>query len=70
MVPNKMVWEKIESDTSGTMYRSRTPTGWLVYEINNVLHTAHDVPLQSGYEWRSAMTFVPDPEGVWLKEIK
>lgn len=61
-------WEKIESDLTGCMYRTKTPTGWLIYEQHDVLHTRGDDALQSGYEWRSAMTFVPDPEHLWLKE--
>mgnify|MGYP001257168548 CR=1 FL=1 len=49
---NLAIWEKLQSPPGGDhFYRTRTPTGWLVYG--------------DGYEALS-LTFVPDPEHKWL----
>lgn len=63
---NKLKWEKVEDG----MYRSRTPTGWLVRECGEVAHIGPELNeyVTTGYDWRVAMVFVPDPDGVWLKE--
>ena len=63
-----IVWENVPGDQKG-LQRSRTPTGWLVREYQDVMHpNLHDYVLMSnGYDWRVALTFVPDPEHVWLK---
>ena len=49
---NPAIWEKLQSAPGGDdFFRTRTPTGWLVYG--------------DGYESLS-LTFVPDPEHKWL----
>jgi hypothetical protein len=61
------IWVPIPG--TGTAERTRTPTGWLVREVSEVSHIGSDQHeyITSGYDWRVAMTFVPDPDGVWLK---
>lgn len=58
-------WEKIDDG----MHRSRTPTGWLVRECVEVCHinSGNQEYITSGYDWRTSITFVPDPDEVWLK---
>lgn len=65
-----MEWEIIKDALCpGVIQRSRTPTGWLVREYLDVCHinTGNGEYNTTGYDWRVALTFVPDPEGVWLK---
>ena len=59
-------WETIDAFVS----RARTPTGWLVRQYADVCHIGADQNeyITSGYDWRVSLTFVPDPDGVWLKE--
>lgn len=64
--PTKVVWEKI----GGEIYRSKTPTGWLVREQCDVFHPDGFNGNSIGWDWRVALTFVPDPEHVWLKETE
>jgi hypothetical protein len=64
-----IVWEKIgQGPQAGILERSRTPTGWLVRETQEVVQPSAASPLDSGYQWRVSLTFVPDPEHVWLKQ--
>lgn len=64
-----LVWEEVETPSHlGYMWRSRTPTGWLVRETQDVTHHIPDRGLDSGYDWRVSLTFVPDPDGLWLAE--
>ena len=67
---NAIKWEKIEDEHAGQMYRTATPTGWLVYRVDDVLHDVYGRGLESNFEWRSALTFVPDPEHIWLVPAK
>lgn len=48
--------------------RLRTPTGWLVSDTQDCAHIGKDLNeyITTGYDWRVALTFVPDPDGVWL----
>lgn len=59
-------WEKVEDG----MYRTRTPSGWLVRESSEVAHIGNDKNeyITTGYDWRVSLTFVPDPDGLWLLE--
>ena len=46
--------------------RARIFNGWLVKVIEDVHVSLHeDMRPQSGYEWRVAMCFVPDPYHSW-----
>lgn len=51
-------WEQLEQDHAGYIYRARVPGGWLVKEV---LTDCRD----SGYEWRSSLVFIPDPDRTW-----
>lgn len=64
----ELAWEPITKD--GMLMRMRTPTGWLVREILECAHIGNDKNeyITTGYDWRVAMTFVPDPDGVWLAD--
>lgn len=60
-------WEALPGSDSN-IARARTPTGWLVREILECAHIGADQNeyITTGYDWRVAMTFVPDPDGLWL----
>lgn len=60
-------WEAVLKE-AGNIQRLRTPTGWLVREIMECAHIGADQNeyVTTGYDWRTAMAFVPDPDGVWL----
>ena len=58
----KSLWENIDSDTA----RLKVPGGWLVRYDNEVVEIVHGEELQSGYQWRSSMNFVPDPNHDWV----
>jgi hypothetical protein len=64
-----VVWESVLAN-AGNIQRTRTPTGWLVREILECAHIGTDQNeyVTTGYDWRVALTFVPDPDGVWLVE--
>lgn len=68
MPDTTVVWESLSKD--GSLARSRTPTGWLVRECLEVAHVGHDKNeyITTGYDWRVALTFVPDPDGTWLTQ--
>lgn len=66
-----LIWNVIEQNTGGTLYRAKVPNGWLVKEVNNVYINMQDGsnPLTNdGYEWTSSITFVPDPDDEWFIE--
>lgn len=60
-------WERI-SEKDASFSRLRVPTGWLVREINECAHIGNDKNeyITTGYDWRVALAFVPDPDGAWL----
>ena len=60
-------WETVANNLGGSVNRTRTPTGWLVYITEDKL-TVWDSTPTTGHEWTGALTFVPDPEGIWLLE--
>lgn len=65
-------WEIIPQNTAGTLQRVKVPNGWLVREVQDV-HLdlgGHFKPIlsNSGYEWTSSITFVPDPNWEWKIE--
>lgn len=65
------VWENIPG-VGSFVQRTRTPTGWLVREVLEVAHVGPDLNeyVTTGYDWRVAMVFVPDPDGLWLAAPK
>jgi hypothetical protein len=61
----ELVWESIDS-TMGLFYRTKTFGGWLVMSEAEVMEHVYD-RWQSGYNWRTALVFVPDPNHEWAK---
>lgn len=56
----KLVWEDIDDQTK----RAKVFGGWLVLLHEDVVtHRGEDT--QTGWDWRPAMTFVPDPKHQW-----
>jgi hypothetical protein len=58
-----MKWEQIDNYTK----RARIPNrGWLVVYVEDVMtYLGPDAPNQTGYEYRPAMCFIPDPHKHW-----
>lgn len=65
----KIIWETLEESHAGFMYRTKVPGGWIVKHVMDVRS-----PMPDGYggqeyrdnaEWRSSITFVPDPNNNW-----
>ncbi|RLG55660.1 MAG: hypothetical protein DRN95_07635 [Candidatus Hydrothermarchaeota archaeon] len=58
-------WEKI--DDNGFEWRAAVPGGWIIKVLDYVVHF-NDGQRRDGYDWRPAMTFLPDPEHNWGKK--
>lgn len=57
-----MEWEDIDN----THCRTKIFGGWIVKSLTDVHVSFHnDMTPQTGYEWREAMVFVPDPKHEW-----
>ena len=64
----KLEWEDMESNF-GDVQRAKVFGGWLVKSVQDVFISLHeDQRPQTGYEWREAMVFVPDPKHEWENE--
>src|SRR5215213_5758267 len=76
---DKQVWEEVPQNHAGYLYRLKVPGGWIVKETHDV---SRQRPMSyntdngsrytewenvEGFEWRSTMCFVPDPEYKWLQ---
>lgn len=59
-------WEMI--DSAGTLFRLSVPGGWLVKHMETVLTEMINHELQTGYEWRTSIAFVPDENHEWRVE--
>lgn len=59
-----MNWEQIDA------YHQRAEVfgGWLVKAYEDVEHYIPDQGLRSGWDWRVAMVFIPDPAHEWVLE--
>lgn len=61
-----MVWEDIPSNRSGYYSRSKILGGWLVQVTEDVSHDRQvGRGMESGYDWRTSICFVPDPDHEW-----
>ena len=60
-----LIWEEIPHDNG--FYLRRTPIfgGWLVSMISDVITANENYASPQGNEWRSSITFVPDPDHAW-----
>ena len=63
----EVVWEEI--DRAFTLLRARVPGGWLVVSVDEVSELAPNGRAY-GFEWRTAPTFVPDPEHSWVAKVQ
>ena len=54
-------WHHIDKNTA----RAWVAGGWIVRYDNDVMSNVPDQGMMDGYEWRSSMVFVPDPEHKW-----
>lgn len=65
----ELVWEAVKTNHD-TLYRAKVFGGWLVRVDNDVIsNPTGDMGMgSSGYEWRTALTFIPDVNHEWGKE--
>jgi hypothetical protein len=61
----QLKWEEIKQDRAFYLYKAKVPGGWLVACTDDVLDQSEQLFHQSGWEWRTSITYVPDPLGVW-----
>ena len=59
-----MVWEDIDNYHR----RAKVFGGWIVKASEDVTHNTTNNGMQSGWDWRIAMVFVPDPNYEWKLE--
>lgn len=59
----ELKWEQITGD--GYTWRLLVFGGWLVRYDNDALTNVGPYHAQVGYQWRSCMVFVPDPQHKW-----
>ncbi|MCP3681824.1 MAG: hypothetical protein GY861_03965 [bacterium] len=58
-----MQWEEIETN----LERAKVPGGWLVRTYTDVFHLDNGMSSGGeGWDWRVAMTFVPDANHEWV----
>jgi len=65
----ELKWENIKHDHGFSLRRAKIFGGWLVASIDEVrspINTGYNQPdYTEGYEWRTSLTFVPDPNHEW-----
>ena len=49
----------------GYLHRINVPGGWLVLFTNDVMTLSEQGESKDSIEWRTSMTFYPDPEHKW-----
>lgn len=59
-----MNWEQIDAYHE----RAKVFGGWLVKAYTDVEHIIQDQGMHRGWDFRVAMTFVPDPRHEWVVE--
>lgn len=65
-----MNWEKVEHGHGNQIARAAIYGGWLVLSqdnVNSVLPSKYGNGIKNdqGWEWRTSICFVPDPEHKW-----
>lgn len=63
---NKLEWESIDN----YHLRAKVFGGWLVKAMEDVIHNTDQQGMRSGWDFRVAMCFVPDPEYKWEVETE
>lgn len=65
-------WEEIDHDLGFYVRRTKVFGGWLVTTTSDVYTVRNDgsggIYNEAGYEWRTSITFVPDPKHEWIIE--
>jgi hypothetical protein len=66
----QLQWEEISNPGSAFYYRrAKVPGGWLVECSADVsVFMPNMGRLEEGFDWRPAITYIPDPEYKW--EVK
>jgi hypothetical protein len=59
----KLMFEQVPSDMF-TVYRAAVPGGWLVGSSDEVIHDTQS-GFNSGWDWRTSLTFITDPKHTW-----
>jgi hypothetical protein len=58
----KLIWEQIDDYHQ----RAKVFGGWLVKSYDDIYEDrGYGQGYERGYQWRTAMCFVPDPRHVW-----
>ena len=57
-------WERLDDCT----FRANVFGGWIVRYSEEVIHDIETQGLVDGWDWRTSLVFVPDPEHKWLLE--
>lgn len=60
-----MKWERLAVQEGPDLLRAKVPGGWLILVEYDVEHRTEHRGMVSGYDWRPAITFVPDPSHDW-----
>jgi hypothetical protein len=64
-------FHQIKTNISSYIQRAEVPGGWLVCSIDDVWTESQTNGLHgNGYEWRTGVCFVPDPDHRWLRGAK
>lgn len=65
-------WEDIQHDNVFVLRRTKIFGGWLVSAISDVMTPQNTmegfINNSFGYQWRTSITFVPDPNHEWKLE--
>lgn len=64
----ELKWEEIKHDNGFFLRRTKIHGGWLVnaiMDVNTSVPLGDSFTTSQGYEWRSSITFVPDPNHEW-----
>lgn len=64
-----MKWEVFDKDMS-SLVRTRVPWGWLVMNTDDVVHDTPHNGMQSGWDFRTSLTFIFDPFHRWKGDKK
>lgn len=63
----QLTFEPLESN-QGNFFRAKVPGGWLIMSEQDVMHNEPNYGrdgFRSGFDWRTSVTFVPDPTHEW-----
>lgn len=61
----KINWEEITTEHGDYLYRAKIFGGWLVKITCDVVTQNEYILNQTGFEWRSSITFIPDANHEW-----